>query len=161
MCPPQVTQDVCYLARWIASDLYLREVDSLRFELSMGSCSQEMAKVVADIIAKGNDYLKNPKFPELCWNFLTLGIPSDKEEEARLGVSRMAQMDGYANMSGHVPAVLPAKLPAGADKSALSSLETTQDEPQIFELPVEAYQVKTTERSIVSLLFLPSPLMSG
>ena len=38
----KVTQDVICLARWIAADLYLREVDMLRFELSLSKCSQEL-----------------------------------------------------------------------------------------------------------------------
>jgi len=29
----EVTRHVAYLARWIAADLYLREVDALRFEV--------------------------------------------------------------------------------------------------------------------------------
>lgn len=28
----EVTRNVAYLARWIASDMYLREIDALRFE---------------------------------------------------------------------------------------------------------------------------------
>ena len=37
-----VTRQVVYLARWIAADLYLKEIDILRFELSMSACSDEM-----------------------------------------------------------------------------------------------------------------------
>lgn len=32
----QVTHNVACLARWIAADLYLREVDILRFEVRLG-----------------------------------------------------------------------------------------------------------------------------
>ncbi|KAL2652891.1 hypothetical protein R1flu_021019 [Riccia fluitans] len=46
----KVTRDVSYLARWIAADLYLREVDGLRFELSMGTCSDKLARYAYDII---------------------------------------------------------------------------------------------------------------
>ena len=38
----KVTQQVAYLARWIAADLYLKEVDALAFELSMASCNDEL-----------------------------------------------------------------------------------------------------------------------
>lgn len=31
----QVTHNVAYLNRWIAADLYLREVDALRFEVCL------------------------------------------------------------------------------------------------------------------------------
>jgi phosphoenolpyruvate carboxylase len=40
-----VTGDACLLARWVASDLYLREVDALRSELSMNSGSEELPAV--------------------------------------------------------------------------------------------------------------------
>jgi phosphoenolpyruvate carboxylase len=37
-----VTADACLLARWVAADLYLREIDALRSELSMKSGSDEL-----------------------------------------------------------------------------------------------------------------------
>ncbi|MFL6246666.1 MAG: phosphoenolpyruvate carboxylase [Thermoanaerobaculia bacterium] len=40
-----VTGDACLLARWVAADLYLREVDALRSELSMRSGSDELPRV--------------------------------------------------------------------------------------------------------------------
>ncbi|HEX7154625.1 MAG TPA: phosphoenolpyruvate carboxylase [Thermoanaerobaculia bacterium] len=40
-----VTSDACLLARWVAADLYLREVDALRSELSMKSGSAELPAV--------------------------------------------------------------------------------------------------------------------
>jgi phosphoenolpyruvate carboxylase len=48
----KVTRDVSYLARWIAADLYLREVDGLRFELSMSSCSDKLARIAYDIMTR-------------------------------------------------------------------------------------------------------------
>ena len=38
----QVTHKVACLARWMAADLYLREVDVLRFELSQNHASDEV-----------------------------------------------------------------------------------------------------------------------
>jgi phosphoenolpyruvate carboxylase len=38
----QVTHKVACLARWMAADLYLREVDVLRFELSQVHASDEV-----------------------------------------------------------------------------------------------------------------------
>ena len=35
MCMMQVTHNVACLARWMAADLYLREVDVLRFEVTI------------------------------------------------------------------------------------------------------------------------------
>jgi phosphoenolpyruvate carboxylase len=41
----EVSADACLLARWVAADLYLREVDTLRSELSMKAGSAEMPQV--------------------------------------------------------------------------------------------------------------------
>lgn len=49
----EVTKQVIYLARWIAADLYLKEIEILRFELSMSSCSDELA-AMADAISVKN-----------------------------------------------------------------------------------------------------------
>jgi phosphoenolpyruvate carboxylase len=39
----KVTHDVACLARWMAADLYLKEIDALRFELSMNHASEEVS----------------------------------------------------------------------------------------------------------------------
>jgi phosphoenolpyruvate carboxylase len=41
----EVTGNACLLARWVAADLYLKEIDSLRAELSMKSGSQDLPQV--------------------------------------------------------------------------------------------------------------------
>lgn len=46
----QVTKDVSLLSRWMAIDLYIREVDSLRFELSMNQCSDRLSRLAHDIL---------------------------------------------------------------------------------------------------------------
>ena len=38
----KTTADVACLARWMAADLYLREIDVLRFELSMRSANDQV-----------------------------------------------------------------------------------------------------------------------
>lgn len=43
---PDVTWRTCLRARWIACDLYLRELHDLREELSLSSCSDELQQVV-------------------------------------------------------------------------------------------------------------------
>lgn len=48
----KVTHSVSYLARWMAADMYIREVDQLRFELSLSRCSEELATYAADIEAE-------------------------------------------------------------------------------------------------------------
>ncbi|XP_055802706.1 phosphoenolpyruvate carboxylase 4 [Solanum dulcamara] len=52
----KVTKDVSLLSRWMAIDLYVREVDSLRFELSMNQCSERFARLAHEILEKGNIY---------------------------------------------------------------------------------------------------------
>ena len=39
---PEVTRRACLLARWVAADLYLEDIDSLRDELSLGSATPEL-----------------------------------------------------------------------------------------------------------------------
>ncbi|MEW6737701.1 MAG: phosphoenolpyruvate carboxylase [Acidobacteriota bacterium] len=43
---PEMTREVCLLARWQAADLYYREVDHLYYELSLGKCNDELRKLV-------------------------------------------------------------------------------------------------------------------
>ncbi|CAN4125209.1 unnamed protein product [Withania somnifera] len=50
----KVTKDVSLLSRWMAIDLYVREVDNLRFELSMNQCSERFARFAHEILEKGN-----------------------------------------------------------------------------------------------------------
>lgn len=49
----QVTKDVSLLSRWMAVDLYIRETDSLRFELSMNQCSDRLSKLAHEILEEG------------------------------------------------------------------------------------------------------------
>jgi phosphoenolpyruvate carboxylase len=44
----RVTETVCQLTRWQAANLYLREVDALRYELSMSDASDELRARVGD-----------------------------------------------------------------------------------------------------------------
>ena len=45
----QVTREVLMLSRWMAADLYLRDVEQLRLELSMFACSDELRARVGDV----------------------------------------------------------------------------------------------------------------
>lgn len=45
---PDVTRQACLLARWMAADLYLQDVDALRAELSMTPCTEELRASVGD-----------------------------------------------------------------------------------------------------------------
>ncbi len=44
----QVTNQVCWLSRWEAAELYWNDVHELRAELSMSECNQELRKLVGD-----------------------------------------------------------------------------------------------------------------
>ncbi|KAK6931440.1 Phosphoenolpyruvate carboxylase, partial [Dillenia turbinata] len=48
----KVTKDVSLLSRWMAIDLYVREVDSLRFELSMNRCNDRLSRLAHEILRK-------------------------------------------------------------------------------------------------------------
>ncbi|XP_004496214.1 phosphoenolpyruvate carboxylase 4 [Cicer arietinum] len=51
----KVTKAVSLLSRWMAIDLYIREVDSLRFELSMNRCSDRMSRLAHEILEEAKD----------------------------------------------------------------------------------------------------------
>ncbi|GMJ05720.1 phosphoenolpyruvate carboxylase 4 [Hibiscus trionum] len=48
----KVTRDVSLLSRWMTIDLYIREVDSLRFELSMNQCNDKLSRLAQEILEK-------------------------------------------------------------------------------------------------------------
>ncbi|XP_022157085.1 phosphoenolpyruvate carboxylase 4 isoform X2 [Momordica charantia] len=48
----KVTRDVSLLSRWMAIDLYIRELDSLQFELSMNRCSDRLYRLADEILEK-------------------------------------------------------------------------------------------------------------
>ncbi|KAL9324950.1 hypothetical protein ACSQ67_005595 [Phaseolus vulgaris] len=86
----KVSKDVSLLSRWMAIDLYVREVDSLKFELSMKRCSDKLSKLAQEILEEANDEENHREL----WN------------ESR-SVSQMK----YSSKQG---SPLPTKLPSGA-----------------------------------------------
>ncbi|CAL0299730.1 unnamed protein product [Lupinus luteus] len=60
----KVTKDVSLLSRWMAFDLYIREVDSLRFELSMNQCSDMLSRLAHEILEETT----NPENHRENWN---------------------------------------------------------------------------------------------
>ncbi|WCJ35701.1 phosphoenolpyruvate carboxylase 4 [Euphorbia peplus] len=90
----KVTRDVSLLSRWMAVDLYIREVDSLRFELSMNQCDDRLFKVANDILLEETQ--------------------SDERHEIwNQSVSR-----NHTKFSSQYVPSLPTQLPAGADLPA-------------------------------------------
>ncbi|KAM0927344.1 hypothetical protein ACQ4PT_002818 [Festuca glaucescens] len=49
----KVTRDVSLMSRWMAIDLYIRQLDNLSFELSINKCSEKLASVANEILLKG------------------------------------------------------------------------------------------------------------
>ncbi|XP_009336648.2 phosphoenolpyruvate carboxylase 4 [Pyrus x bretschneideri] len=46
----KVTKDVSLLSKWMAIDLYIRELDNLKFELSMNRCSDRLSRLAEEIL---------------------------------------------------------------------------------------------------------------
>lgn len=84
----KVTRDVSLLSRWMAVDLYIREVDNLRFELSMTRCSDKLANLAQEILLEENE---------------------SEEHETAYGHTKT-----YSHNSQQI-SPLPAQLPAAAD----------------------------------------------
>ena len=57
----EVTEKVLLLSRWMAADLYMRDIDQLRSELSMFECSDELRGVVGDSAEPYRQLLGNIK----------------------------------------------------------------------------------------------------
>ena len=104
----KVTRDVCFLARWIAADLYLREIDGLRFELSMMNCSKKLGDYAYSIISKEHDHEEHH---HISWK------PREK----------------YSDYRGPT---LPQHLPVGADMPTYTGTDGESQMP-ILELPVK------------------------
>nr|XP_019710665.1 phosphoenolpyruvate carboxylase 4 [Elaeis guineensis] len=85
----KVTRDVSLLSRWMAVDLYIREVDNLRFELSMNRCSDKLASLAHEILLKES-------------------AAEDRHSES------WNQPINHAKHSSQQTSALPAQLPAGA-----------------------------------------------
>jgi phosphoenolpyruvate carboxylase len=45
---PEITRRATWMARWVAADLYLRDIESLRMELSTGTAGAELRRIVGD-----------------------------------------------------------------------------------------------------------------
>ncbi len=45
---PEITRQAAWMARWVAADLYVREIDALRAELSIGAASEELRGLVGN-----------------------------------------------------------------------------------------------------------------
>ncbi|QPF37945.1 phosphoenolpyruvate carboxylase [Acinetobacter sp. TTH0-4] len=57
-----ITQEVLWLSRWKAADLYLRDIEDLRWELSIQNCSQELTDALGHAHAEPyREYLRDTR----------------------------------------------------------------------------------------------------
>lgn len=75
----QVTRDVSLLSRWMAIDLYIREVDSLRFELSMNQCSDTLSRLADEILEQGLPPSYSEALIEYCNDWFLFYLLSNME----------------------------------------------------------------------------------
>ncbi|TQD77983.1 hypothetical protein C1H46_036435 [Malus baccata] len=92
----KVTKDVSLLSRWMAIDLYVRELDNLKFVLSMNRCSDRLSKLADEILEQGNQ------------NFSPETSSEDRHENWHQWLGR--------HQSKQQGAALPSQLPARADQ---------------------------------------------
>ncbi|KAK1268047.1 Phosphoenolpyruvate carboxylase 4 [Acorus gramineus] len=101
----KVTRDVALLSHWMAIDLYIREVDSLRFELSMNRCNDKVVTLANEILLKET-------------------ASADKHNES-----------WNRNHYGQQTSALPTQLPAGADLPSCTECKDGESQYPILDLP--------------------------
>ncbi|XP_057809948.1 phosphoenolpyruvate carboxylase 4 isoform X2 [Salvia miltiorrhiza] len=130
----KVTRDVSLLSRWMAVDLYLREVDNLRFELSMNQCSAKLSRLAREILEKVK----------------TL----DDWHETRSQQSSLGQFKNYSN---HAPP-LPTQLPAGADMPSCAEHNDMKTHYPRLDVPGTEFMPMNRQGRQDSLIFKESSL---
>ncbi|KAJ9708085.1 hypothetical protein PVL29_000242 [Vitis rotundifolia] len=111
----EVTRDVSLLSRWMAIDLYIREVDSLRFELSMNRCSDSLSRLAHEILEKETSSVD--------WN------------ESRNQPLNRSQLKPYSQLGP----TLPTQLPAGADLPSCTECKDGESKYPKLEFPGTDY----------------------
>ncbi|KAL5553534.1 hypothetical protein UlMin_040935 [Ulmus minor] len=109
----KVTKDVSLLSRWMATDLYIREIDSLRFELSMNQCSDRLSRLAHDILEQENS-------------------SDDRHESWNQSLIRSQSKQ---------LAPFPTQLPAGADLPACTECNDDGSHYPRLEVPVTDYRL--------------------
>ncbi|OMO90176.1 Pyruvate/Phosphoenolpyruvate kinase [Corchorus capsularis] len=112
----KVTRDVSLLSRWMAVDLYIQEVDSLRFELSMNQCNDRLSRLAHEILEKESS-LEN------------------LHENRNQPLSR-----SQFKFHGHQAPPLPTQLPARADLPACTGYNDGGSQYPKLELPGTDYR---------------------
>ncbi|PSR91219.1 Phosphoenolpyruvate carboxylase [Actinidia chinensis var. chinensis] len=111
----KVTRDVSLLSRWMAIDLYIRELDTLRFELSMNCCNDRLSRLAHEI--------------------------SERETSAEDRHESWNQPENWSHLkhqSQQVPS-LPTQLPAGAGLPSCTECKDGESQYPRVELPGRNY----------------------
>ncbi|XVE91355.1 hypothetical protein REPUB_Repub01dG0002500 [Reevesia pubescens] len=117
----KVTRDVSLLSRWMAIDLYIREADSLRFELSMNQCNDRLSRLAHEILEKETS--------------------SEHLHESRNQPSSRSQF----KLHGQQAPPLPTQLPARADLPACTDYNDGGSQYPKLELPWTDYMPLTRQ----------------
>ncbi|KAL2233451.1 phosphoenolpyruvate carboxylase 4 [Sesamum indicum] len=127
----KVTRDVSLLSRWMAMDLYMREVDNLRFELSMNHCSAKLSRLAHEILEK------------------------EKLEDRHESWSQQSDRVQFKNHSNHAPP-LPQQLPAGADLPSCAEHNDVDSHYPRLDLPGSEFMPFNREDSQENLMLKES-----
>ncbi len=124
---PEVTRQTCLLARWMAADLYFREVDLLRAELSMAHCSDELRAVVGDAHEPYRQLLRDVRQRLIAtrrWVEVMLDLP-DADMRRALTLKAYAQdvKHGERGSSGDVGALGAAAGTPGSGEGSAGDAE--------------------------------------
>ncbi|GKV39341.1 hypothetical protein SLEP1_g47123 [Rubroshorea leprosula] len=111
----KVTKDVSLLSRWMAIDLYIREIDGLRFELSMNQCSDRLSRLAHEILE-------------------TETSSHDRHDGRNQPFSR-----NQLKFHGHQASSLPTQLPPRADLPACTDCNDGESQYPKLELPRTDY----------------------
>ncbi|KAG8366542.1 hypothetical protein BUALT_Bualt17G0090700 [Buddleja alternifolia] len=107
----KVTRSVTLLSRWMAVDLYIREVDSLRFELSMNQCNAKLSRMAHEILGK-----------------------ADLTEGRHDGWNQPSPQNYIKNL-GHHSLPFPTQLPTGADQPSCSDCNNVESQYPRLDVP--------------------------
>lgn len=112
----KVTKDVSLLSRWMAIDLYTREIDSLRFELSMNQCSDRLSREAHHILEKETS-------------------SDDRHDSWNHPLNWTQPKNRIQHVHG-----LPAQLPASADIPSCKEFKDVESHYPQLELPGTDYK---------------------
>ncbi|PUZ57700.1 hypothetical protein GQ55_5G450200 [Panicum hallii var. hallii] len=106
----KVTRDVSLLSRWMAIDLYIRELENLSFELSVRRCSDKVANLANEILLK-----------------------ESASEDLKASTWNQTVPQNNAKLHHNLP--LPAQLPSGADLPSCTECSDGESQFRIINLP--------------------------